>query len=80
MDSSGQPLIELSGVKKAYHTPAGEFYALRGIDLAIRPGEFVALSRRSRAGKSTLINLFRGIYRATPAAIWIAYQAGRYMS
>ena len=65
MDSSGQPLIELSGVKKAYHTPAGDFYALRGVDLTIRTGEFVALSGRSGAGKSTLINLVSGIDRAT---------------
>ncbi len=80
MNSSGQPLIELSGVKKAYHTPAGEFYALRGVDLAIRPGEFVALSGRSGAGKSTLINLISGIDRATTGEIWIADQAVHHMS
>ncbi len=70
-----EQLIELRGVKKAYRTPAGDFYALRGIDLTIRPGEFVALSGRSGAGKSTLINLISGIDRATAGEIWIADQA-----
>ena len=79
MDDSGQ-LIELRGVKKTYHTPAGDFYALRGIDLAIRPGEFVALSGRSGAGKSTLINLISGIDRATAGEIWIDDQAVHRMS
>jgi ABC-type lipoprotein export system ATPase subunit len=79
MDDSGQ-LIELRGVKKAYHTPAGDFYALRGVDLAIRPGEFVALSGRSGAGKSTLINLISGIDRATAGEIWIDDQAVHRMS
>jgi putative ABC transport system ATP-binding protein len=79
MGDSGQ-LIELSGVKKAYRTPAGDFYALRGIDLTIRPGEFVALSGRSGAGKSTLINLISGIDRATAGEIWIDDQAVHRMS
>jgi ABC-type lipoprotein export system ATPase subunit len=75
-----EQLIELRGVKKAYRTPAGDFYALRGIDLTIRPGEFVALSGRSGAGKSTLINLVSGIDRATAGEIWIADQAVHRMS
>jgi putative ABC transport system ATP-binding protein len=80
MDSSGQPLIELSGVKKAYRTPAGDFYALRGVDLMIGQGEFVALSGRSGAGKSTLINLISGIDRATTGEIWVEGQAVHRMS
>ena len=79
MDEREQ-LIELRGVKKAYHTPAGDFYALRGIDLTIQPGEFVALSGRSGAGKSTLINLISGIDRATAGEIWVADQAVHAMS
>lgn len=79
MGESGQ-LIELRGVKKAYRTPAGDFYALRGIDLTIQAGEFVALSGRSGAGKSTLINLVSGIDRATTGEIWIAEQPIHHMS
>ncbi|MCL4830705.1 MAG: ATP-binding cassette domain-containing protein, partial [Caldilinea sp.] len=75
-----EPLIVLKGVKKAYRTPAGEFYALRGIDLEIGAGEFVALLGRSGAGKSTLINMLTGIDRPTAGEIWIAGQAIHRMS
>ncbi|GIK73872.1 MAG: ABC transporter ATP-binding protein [Chloroflexota bacterium] len=75
-----EPLIVLKGVKKAYRTPAGEFYALRGIDLEIGAGEFVALLGRSGAGKSTLINMLTGIDRPTEGEIWIAGQAIHRMS
>ena len=71
----GEPLIVLEGLKKAYRTPAGDFYALKGIDLEIYPGEFVALLGRSGAGKSTLINMLAGIDRPTAGEIWIAGQA-----
>jgi putative ABC transport system ATP-binding protein len=74
------PLIVLKGVKKAYRTPAGDFYALKGIDLTIEAGEFVALLGRSGAGKSTLINMLTGIDRPTQGEIWIAGEAIHRMS
>jgi len=79
---SGQnaPLIVVKGLQKAYRTPAGDFYALKGIDLEIWPGEFVALLGRSGAGKSTLINMLTGIDRATAGEIWIEGQALHRMS
>lgn len=76
----GEPLIVLRGVKKAYRTPAGDFYALKGIDLDIWPGEFVALLGRSGAGKSTLINMLTGIDRPTEGEIWIGGKAIHRMS
>ena len=60
------------GVTKAYHTPAGDFFALRGIDLTVAPGEFVALLGRSGAGKSTLINVITGIDRPTAGSVQVA--------
>jgi len=63
--NGGQALIELEQVKKAYQTPAGDFYALDGIDLRIEPGEMVAVLGKSGAGKSTLINMVTGIDRPT---------------
>jgi len=54
-------LIEARALQKAYRTPAGDFYALKGIDLSMRRGEFVAVSGKSGAGKSTLINMLAGI-------------------
>jgi putative ABC transport system ATP-binding protein len=64
-------LIRLDQVVKAYQTPAGEFLALRGIDLAIGRGEFVAVVGKSGSGKSTLINMITGIDRPTRGEIYI---------
>lgn len=69
------PLIRLRELKKAYHTPAGAVEALRGVDLEIYAGEFVALFGRSGAGKSTLINIVTGIDRPSSGSIVIAGQA-----
>ncbi|HAJ35363.1 MAG TPA: ABC transporter ATP-binding protein [Chloroflexi bacterium] len=77
---SNEPLIVVKGLQKAYRTPAGDFYALKGIDLEIWPGEFVALLGRSGAGKSTLINMLTGIDRPTAGEIWIGGQAIHRMS
>jgi putative ABC transport system ATP-binding protein len=55
------PLIELRGVTKHYHTKAGAFPALKGIDLDIYPGEFLGVVGKSGAGKSTLLNMITGV-------------------
>jgi ABC-type lipoprotein export system ATPase subunit len=71
MNNEREGLIELWGIKKAYRTPAGDFYALKGIDLEVQPGEFVAVVGKSGAGKSTLINMLTGIDRPTAGEIRI---------
>jgi putative ABC transport system ATP-binding protein len=60
-----QPLAYLRDVVKTFETAAGPFQALRGVSLAIFPGEFVAITGRSGSGKSTLINMLTGIDRPT---------------
>jgi putative ABC transport system ATP-binding protein len=64
-----KPLIELRGVAKSYRTPAGEVHALRAIDLAIDPGELVAVRGKSGSGKSTLLHLIGGIDRPTSGEV-----------
>ncbi|HLV33948.1 MAG TPA: ATP-binding cassette domain-containing protein [Spirillospora sp.] len=64
-------LIELRNVVKAYKTDAGDFLALKGINLAIDEGEFVGIIGKSGSGKSTLINMLTGIDRPTSGEIYI---------
>ena len=50
-------MIELQAVAKTYDTGAGPVYALRGADLRIERGEFVAIMGQSGSGKSTMMNI-----------------------
>jgi putative ABC transport system ATP-binding protein len=52
-------LLEVRGLEKSYDE--GRIEALRGVDLAIRAGEYVAISGPSGSGKSTLIQLLGGL-------------------
>lgn len=52
------PIIELRGITRTFVTSGGvEVQALRGIDLKIYPGEFVAIVGQSGSGKSTMMNI-----------------------
>ena len=63
------PLIELHGVVKVYTSEAGNFTALKGIDLQIMPGEFLGIVGKSGAGKSTLLNMMTGVDRLTQGEV-----------
>ena len=66
-----EPLIRLRGVRKTYRTAAGDFPALRGIDLDVYPGEFIGILGKSGAGKTTLVNLLTGVDHLTSGEIWV---------
>jgi len=55
--SAEEPIIELSGVTKVYGTGTAAMEALRGVDLRIYAGEFVAVMGPSGSGKSTCMNI-----------------------
>ena len=64
------PVIELRNAGKTYRSGSIEFEALKGIDLAIHEGEYVAIMGPSGSGKSTIMNILgcldtlsRGEYR-----------------
>jgi simple sugar transport system ATP-binding protein len=54
------PVVEAAGIHKRF----GSTLALRGIDLALRPGRCLGLVGRNGAGKSTLVSILSGIYPA----------------
>ena len=69
--SGKAPLIEISNVRKTYMSGAVEFLALKGVDLQVDRGEFVAIVGKSGSGKSTLINMMTGIDRPTSGTVQI---------
>jgi putative ABC transport system ATP-binding protein len=71
MDSSPEELIRLTGINRVYETEAGEFYALRDLDLVIRKGELLAIIGKSGSGKTTLLNLIAGIDRPSSGDILV---------
>jgi putative ABC transport system ATP-binding protein len=65
-------LIDLRGVSKSYQSAAGEFMALKRVNLRVSTGEFVAVLGKSGSGKSTLINMMTGIDRPTHGEVHVA--------
>jgi putative ABC transport system ATP-binding protein len=66
-----QSAILLQDVVKTYVNAAGSFTALKGIDLSIDYGQFVALVGKSGSGKSTLLNMLTGIDHPTSGHVCI---------
>jgi len=62
--------VKLQGLTKSF----GDHRVLRGIDLAIEPGQFVAIVGRSGCGKSTLLRLVAGLDTATSGSIALDQQ------
>jgi ABC-2 type transport system ATP-binding protein len=63
--------IVLTGLTKSFNSPAGPVRAVRGIDVAIAPGETVALLGPNGAGKSTTIDMLLGLTKPDAGSVSI---------
>jgi ABC-type lipoprotein export system ATPase subunit len=68
---SAQHVIEIHKIVKTFRSDAGAFTALKGVDLAIERGQFVAIIGKSGSGKSTLMNMITGIDRPTTGEVFV---------
>jgi len=64
-----EPLIQVSNLVKTYETPAGPMNVLRGIDMEINRGSFIALVGPAGGGKTTFLNMITGIDKPTTGEV-----------
>ncbi|GLR70987.1 ABC transporter ATP-binding protein [Agaribacter marinus] len=61
--------LELTQVGMKFPTPKGDFVALTDVNLRIKKGEFISLIGHSGCGKSTVLNVVAGLYKATDGGV-----------
>jgi putative ABC transport system ATP-binding protein len=66
---SKQPIIEIRDLKKTYRVGEVDVHALRGVNLNVAEGEFLAIVGHSGSGKSTLFNILGGLTPASSGTI-----------
>jgi macrolide transport system ATP-binding/permease protein len=72
--AEARPIIELTDTAKTFTRGSVEVHALRGVSLAIYPGEFVAIMGASGSGKSTLMNIIGCLDRPSSGSYRFAGQ------
>jgi putative ABC transport system ATP-binding protein len=69
-------IIEFREVNKTYSTAAGDFVALKDVNLKINAGEFVGVVGKSGAGKSTFLNMINGVDQLTSGEVFVQTDGG----
>ncbi len=69
MPDASNPIIEISGLRKVFHTKQGDYTALDGIDLCINQGDIFGIIGLSGAGKSTLVRCINYLEPPTEGSI-----------
>lgn len=64
-------LLEARGLKKSYFKAGHEIPVLRGVNLAVEKGEFLAIIGQSGSGKSTLLHLLATLDAADAGEVWL---------
>jgi len=65
----GEIVLRAEGVKRAYKTAGGTFWALKGVDIAIEAAKLTILKGRSGSGKTTLMNILGALDLPTEGAV-----------
>jgi putative ABC transport system ATP-binding protein len=68
-ETQTEPIVVLEGVHKTYRQGEVEVKALRGLDLRVAPGEFLALTGPSGSGKTTALNLIGALDRPSEGKV-----------
>jgi putative ABC transport system ATP-binding protein len=67
-------IIEIRDLRKTYQVGKVDVLALRGVDLTVKPGEFLAIAGPSGSGKSTLFHIIGGLTPPTSGEVRVAGQ------